>query len=284
MRRPEVRHQESGAGSSSHGVRFMPREWLGLFRRKTQVSPVSCNLSPVTCNLFPVPSSGFTLLELLVSITIVSLLATTVLFGWRIASSALQKANIRLQRSRTVLEANHLLQEQMASMVPYQVAVPQRGAEFFFQGEPQTARFLSRYSLAGRASSGLFRIEYQIEEGTGGSKRLLLNEFPVNSREELGLLIAGAEMTPTGKVLKFLPFERGPQTVTLLEGLRECHFEYYQPPSPSVPGFWTEQWTAGPGGDLPRGMAIRVAAAAGSGDLLPVSIVAAIRDFTTRTK
>ena len=47
--------------------------------------------------------AGFTLLELLVSITIVSLLATTVLFGWRIAASAWQKANIHLQRSRTVL-------------------------------------------------------------------------------------------------------------------------------------------------------------------------------------
>jgi hypothetical protein len=171
----------------------------------------------------------------------------------------------------------------MASMVPYQVRTLQGIEEFFFQGEPLTARFLSRYSLAGRASSGLFRIEYQIEEGAGGTKQLLLNEFPVRSREELGAFIAGAEMTPTARVLRYLPFERGPQTVTLLEGLRECHFEYYQPPLPPEPGFWTERW-AGLNGDLPRGMAIRVVAPAESGDLMPVSIVAAIRYFSTKTE
>jgi len=235
----------------------------------------------VPCNLFPVTSQGFTLLELLISFTIVALLATTVLFGWRIAASAWQKANLYSLRSRTVLETNQLLQEQIASMVPYQAITSAGNPETFFQGEPQSARFLSRYSLAGRAGSGLYRIDYQIAEGAGGTKQLLLNEFPVRSREELGALIAGAETNNVERMLRFYPFERGPQTVTLLEGLRECRLEYYQPPVPPQPGYWRDHWSSN-SGELPRGMAIRVLAPEQPDYLIPISIVAAIRDFSNR--
>ena len=244
---------------------------------------VPCSLTPVPSQRqFPVPSeAGFTLIELLISVTVLSLLATTVLLGWRIASSAWQKANSHLLRSRAVEESHQLLQEQMASMVPYQVTTAEGSLEFFFQGERQTARFLSRYSLSGRTNSGLYRIEYQIAEGTGGTKQLLLNEFPMRSREELGGLLVKDELDPdpAGKVLKFLPVQRGPQTVELFEGLTECHFEYYQPPVPPEPGSWKERWTE-PKNELPSGMAIRIVARGETGDLKSVSIVAAIRDTT----
>ena len=225
-------------------------------------------------------AGGFTLLELLISITIVSLLATIILFGWRIATSAWQRANSRLSQDRKVLATHHLLQQQMASMVPYRARTWQGGQEFFFQGEPQAARFLSRYSLTSRARSGLYRIEYQITEQAGGTKQLLLNEFPVNSKEELGALIAGAEVNPRGRILQFAPFERGPQTVVLLDDLEECHFEYYSYRS-SEPGVWTDQWTSF-NEELPRSMAIRAVASSDSSELTPVSITSAIRDFSLR--
>jgi hypothetical protein len=213
--------------------------------------------------------------------TIVSLLATTVGFGWRIASSAWQKASIHLERSRTVLETERLLQEQMASMVPYRVPLPAGGSELFFEGEPQAARFLSRYSLAGRASSGLYRIEYQIADGTNGAKELLMNEFPVTSREELGGLFAGTDDSSGVAIRRFVPFERGPQTVVLLAGLTECHFEYYSPPLPTEPRSWSSQWTSS-NGDLPRGMAIRVETPADTGNVQMVSVVASVRNYSLR--
>ena len=224
--------------------------------------------------------AGFTLLELLVSITILALLATIILFGWRVASSAWQKANNRLTQDRKVLATHHLLQEQMASMVPYRTRTLQGPQVLFFQGEPQAARFLSRYSLTSRSRSGLYRIEYQVAEQPGGTKQLLLNEFPVTGEEELGALIAGAEADPRGRVLRFAPFERGPQTVVLLENLEECSFAYYisRPPEP---GAWTDQWTSF-NEELPRSMTIRAASSVESSGLQPVSITAAIRDFSLR--
>ena len=223
-------------------------------------------------------ASGFTLLELLVSITIVSLLVTTVLFGWRIATSAWGKTSSRLEEERTVRSTHLLLQEQMASMAPQQAWSEGGLREFFFQGEPQAARFVSRYSLAHRAQTGLYLIEYQIAEQPDGTRQLLLNESPVNSNESLGKQIAGVEMVPGGRKLQFTAFEPGAQTVRLLQGLQEIRFEYYRAGAFSEPGAWTDQWLNF-NNELPRAMAIRVVARAASRALEPVSIVAAIRDF-----
>lgn len=225
--------------------------------------------------------AGFTLLELLVSITIVSLLATTALMAWRVGASGWQKANERLARDRAVLAVHQLLEEQMAAMVPYQALPPKGAKELFFQGEPQTARFVSRYSLGQRMRSGLYLVEYQVAERPGGTRLLLLNEWPVSSQEALGAWLLGTETSPQGKILRFSAFERGPQTVMLLDGLQECGFEYYRAGTPLKPGVWTEQWTA-MDDELPRAMRIRAVAAAESGKLTPVSVVAAVRHFSRK--
>ena len=223
--------------------------------------------------------SGFTLMELLVSMTVLSLLVTTILFSWRIAAGAWQKASTHLERSRTVLAVNHLLQEQMASMVPYHVVTSTGIQSLFFQGEGQVARFLSRYSMAGRMNSGLYRIEYQIVDGPDGTKQLLMNEYTVRSREELASLMTPPDPSLATQLFRFAPFQRTPQTFMLIEGLKECRFEYYKPPLLPDPGSWVSRWTSIQA-DLPQGMAIRIVAPADSADLKPVSIVAAIRNFS----
>ncbi len=136
-------------------------------------------------------AAGFTLMELLVSITVVSLLATGILFGWRVASAAWQKAGLHLEKQRKAQATHQLLQEQMASMVPYAARTSQGTLEVFFQGEPQAARFVSRYSLVHRARAGLYRVEYQVAAEANGAYQLLLNETPVAGPEELSALVIG---------------------------------------------------------------------------------------------
>ena len=141
---------------------------------------------------------------------------------------------------------------------------------------------MSRYSLSGRASSGLYRIEYQVADEPGGSKQLLLNEFPVRSSEELGALVFDPNPASLVKTMRFAPFARGPQTLTLLTGLKECRFEYYTPAVASQPGRWEPVWTSVIG-ELPRAMAIRITSSA-TGDADPVSIVAPIRNYSRVTQ
>ena len=233
-----------------------------------------------TSAALPTAMRGFTLLELLVSMTVVSLLMTTILFAWRITASAWQKAETHLRVSRTVLESDRLLMEQMSSLAPYQAIIETSGPEWFFQGEPESLRFVSRYSLQGRASSGLYRVEYQIVEQGDGTKQLLMNEIPIRSRQELGAAIAGSQPTDEGRVLIFAPFANGSATRVLMGGLAECRFEYFEPAQGSTPGRWRERWIATTG-KLPASIAIRVVNKDRSADLQPVSLVADIRNSVT---
>ena len=221
--------------------------------------------------------AGVTLLELLVSITIVALLAATVLFAWRVGVSAWEKVGTQLEKGRGVLAAHQLLQEQIASMVPYEAWPEQRGRVVFFQGEAETARFVSRYSLTHRAASGLYLIEYHVAAQQGGTKQLLLKETPVRGNEELGALIRDIESHPEGVRLRLPPFERDPETVVLLEGLQECRFEYYRLASTGAQGIWTDEWVNRPN-EVPPAMRIHAAASGDAGELAPVTIVAAVRN------
>ncbi len=229
----------------------------------------------------PGAAAGFTLLELLVAITVVSLLATAVLFSWRVASSAWQKVNQRLEADRTILAAHQLLQKQMASMIPYPAGTLQGTRELFFQGEPETARFVSRYSLERRARSGLYEIAYQVEQGNDGSKRLLLRETPLQGRDALSETLLGAAMDLEGKILKFRPFERDSQVIVLLENLQECRFEYYQARTGLEPEGWVAQWRPREE-ELPRAMRIRAVGRAQPGTLASDSLVAAIRNYSAK--
>lgn len=229
----------------------------------------------------PWASAGFTLLELLVAMTVVSLLATSVLFSWRVASSAWQKVNNRLETDRTILATYQLLQEQMAAMIPYPARTLQGTRELFFQGEPDAARFVSRYSLARRARSGLYAIEYQVEQETDGSKQLLLRETPLTGSDALSEVLLGAEIGPEGKILKFRPFERDSQVVVLFENLQECRFEYYRPGAGQELEGWVEQWRPRQD-ELPRAMRIQAVVRAESGTLGVGSLVAAIRNFSAK--
>lgn len=222
---------------------------------------------------------GFTLMELLVSMTIISLLSTTILFGWRIAAGAWGRANELVEEQRRVSAIHQVLEMQIAEMLPVSPWLGQGNLSVFFQGEPQTARFLSRYSLLTRSRSGLYRIEYQIADAGDGSHQLLVNEIPVGNVVDSGSLLSGREQDTDGMKLQFVPFERTPQTRVLLDNLEEAHFEYYRPASPSGGGGWVPEW-AGGGIELPRAMAIRLTAQRDANDLQPVSIVAGIENFT----
>jgi len=230
--------------------------------------------------------AGFTLLELLVAITIVSLLSTTILFGWRIAANAWGRASELVEEQRRVAATDQVLQEQMAAMVPYSPWTRQGMQDVFFQGEPRTARFLSRYSLENRAGSGFYLIEYQIAEEMDGTCELLLNEVSLRNPGEAGGLFISADQSPAGPILRFQPVERTAKTRVLLEGLEECRMQYYRPGQSPEPGAWVEQWTSR-GVELPRGMAIRIASRAEANEpvrqaqskLRPVSAVAEIVNY-----
>ena len=223
---------------------------------------------------------GFTLMELLVSMTVVSLLAVTILFGWRIAAGAWGRANELVEEQRRVAAIHQVLAMQMAGMTAVSPGLRQGNATVFFQGERQTARFLSRYSLGSRSRSGLSLIEYQIADATNGTQQLLLNEIQVSNTNDLGMLLADAGQSPDPTLPRFVPFERAPRTRVLLDDVTEAYFEYYRPTGSWGPGGWVSEWRV-QGNELPRAMAIRFSARPVPNRLQPATIIVGIENFSS---
>ena len=128
------------------------------------------------------PERGITLIEMLIAVTLLSLLSVAVLFGMRIGLNAMERSNDRLMTNRKVLGVERVLTQQIAGMMPVMadcVTNPQAPPARlpFFQGEPETMRFVSSYSL-NEAGRGYPRVlEYQVIAGENGAGvRLIVNE------------------------------------------------------------------------------------------------------------
>lgn len=119
---------------------------------------------------------GVTLLELLIAVTLVSLLSVGMLMAMRVGLDAMEKTNSRFAANRRVLSAQRVLHQQVAGMIPV-LSKCSGSAALFFQGTPNAMRFVSSYSLE-EASRGYPRIlEYGVIQGEGGvGVRLVVNE------------------------------------------------------------------------------------------------------------
>ena len=84
---------------------------------------------------------GFTLIEVLISISLLGLLSTGMLLAIRIALNSQQKASAKLMDNRRVVGSQRALEEELNSFMP-EVATLDNGQKVpFFDGEPQSMRF-----------------------------------------------------------------------------------------------------------------------------------------------
>lgn len=194
--------------------------------------------------------SGVTLIELLVAITLLSLLAVGVLFGMRLGLSAMGRTNDRLQTNRKVLGVERVITQQIAGFVPAKgdcftspEGPPQRAV--FFQGESQTMRFVSTYSL-NEASRGYPQIlEYQVIPGEGGEGvRLIVNEIPYTGPRSAGSLCMGIVGTPSGPQMLYRPVEVGAHSFVLADKLASCRFLFNEQNDLPKPDMWLPRWAS----------------------------------------
>lgn len=197
---------------------------------------------------------GITLIELLVAITLLSLLSVAVLFGMRIGLNAMERSNDRLMTNRKVLGVERVLTQQIAGMIPVKAdcsptpqAPPVRLP--FFQGEPQTMRFVSSYSL-NEAGRGYPRIlEYQVIPGENGEGvRLIVNELWYSGPLSTGAACAGILPDPQAgvPVMQFRPVQVNPASFVLADKLLSCRFAYKEEKPIPQPDLWYERWVKRP--------------------------------------
>lgn len=193
---------------------------------------------------------GVTLIELLIAISLLSVLSVGMLMALRVGLSAMDKANTKLMANRRAASVQRILESQIAGFMPVDADCPAgpNGPLIrvpFFEGGPQSMRFVSSYSLE-EASRGYARIlEFQViagEENRG--VRLIVNEFLYTGPASTGGACLGMAPDPLLGVLlpQFRPIQPGPRSFVLADRLAFCRLAYRESLPPPRLERWTPAW------------------------------------------
>lgn len=140
----------------------------------------------------PDTSAGFTLLELIISLTIIAIIAVMVQNGFRLSVSAWEKGESAIedqQRYRYVLE---LMQRQLCSTLPRALNENvNTDSDVVFRGDDASLEFVSRMSLLSEDLSGVIRVRYLVETEDDEKSVLfaennLIDQLGVSSQDEPG--------------------------------------------------------------------------------------------------
>jgi prepilin-type N-terminal cleavage/methylation domain-containing protein len=186
---------------------------------------------------------GTTLIELLIAITLVSLLSAGMLIAMRVGLNAMERTNDNLTANRKRAGAQAILEQQVAAFMPVMGdCLPSMSGPpmtiRFFQGEPQSMRFISMYSLEEAHRGAPRLLELQVIPGDQGQGlRLIVNEHPYAwPRSTLGFCL-GLLPDP-----RFPPIVPGPRSFVLADRLHGCRFAYQERlPEPAL-ARWLPRW------------------------------------------
>lgn len=194
---------------------------------------------------------GMTLIEVLISVTLVSLLAVGMLFAIRTGLQAMEATTRRATQNRRALGAQRILSAEVAGFLPVMArcggsVVNEGGSNApFFEGLPQVMRFATTYSLQG-ASRGAPQVAelFVIPGQNGQGVRLVLNELPYTGPVGAGFLCRPPTPDPvTGQmVLSFAPPTPTPGSFVVADRLASCQFLYLQS-NDVEPDRWVPVWS-----------------------------------------
>lgn len=208
--------------------------------------------------------TGFTLFEVLISMTLTGFLMVALLIGLRVANRAWQTGEARLRQVHAAAERNAFVVQQISSLVPYQVTSsdPHLPATFtVLQASAACLRFVSSYSSVYRSRTGLVLVEYGIVETSPGNVEVALRETPVGDNDILyhKLVRSVTNDTETGVgVINYQPFSQRATDLVLMTGLGDAWFEYLDlHPVKGTGPIWRQDWQSREEAPYPEAIRLR---------------------------
>ncbi len=204
---------------------------------------------------------GFTLLEILVAVTLVAMMAVGLWAALRISVAAWKRGTESIDINQSYRSILDLVKKQMASI--YGLIAPinlQSGGQIYpmFWGNDSSVQFISLDSLRFQDSPGLTMVSYDVERDKQGIYSLVERE-----KQYLG-------MEP-GRDSLF--DEKDLQPVVVFENLSSFTFEYFDPGSNERPSRWIREWDGRDTGRLPAAISMTMVARDNRGGMLSRQMV-----------
>lgn len=191
-------------------------------------------------------AAGVTLMEVLIAVTLLSLLTLGMAIAMRVGFNAYAKTDARLMDNRRVAGAQRLLEQELEGMMPLVLpcmggAQPQGPPFAVFQGQPQVIRLVSTFSLqqAWRGAPQILEL-FVIPGDEGRGVRLVVNEAPYYPLAA-AQMCRGFSPSPAGVGLtQYAPPQVSDHTFVLADKLAFCRFSFLQHPVANVldPPLW----------------------------------------------
>jgi len=190
---------------------------------------------------------GFTLLELMIALTILGLMITAIFSSLRLGLRAWQKGEERVeqyQRIRVVLE---MLETQLRSIYPYRIEDKETKEKFpFFRGEKDSIKFVSSVSFKTEEPMGLCLVWYRVRR----------------EDRDLGYAPAKAFLASEELILNEDIFEEETleerEGVELFPEVKHISFQYYGKKKGDEREEWNEKWDAKEEKVLPSAVKISI--------------------------
>jgi general secretion pathway protein J len=188
-------------------------------------------------------SAGFTLLEVIVTLTILGLILLIISSAFRLGLSAWEKGESVKEEYQKVREISRLVCQQIKSSIPYKMKTETAEGDYLaFDGKTHSLKFVSALPIKARQPQGFVYALYEFQEEGRDEGRLVYYEQ---------------------RVLNKNFFEEKPKeesSVSLLEGISDVRFEYFrrEDKDKSWTEGWVEQWNAKDENELPQALRVTI--------------------------
>lgn len=188
-------------------------------------------------------SSGFTLIEVIVTLTILGFIVLMVSGTFRLGFSSWEKGDAIKEDYQKIRMVSQLVSRQMKSLVPYKIKTEKAEGDYLaFDGKTHSLRFVSALPIKAKRPEGFVYVVYQFKNEGDKKGRLVLYEQRALNRDffEDDLMEDSA--------------------VTLVGGVSQVRFEYYREADKekSRTEEWVEEWNAKEENELPRALRMTV--------------------------
>lgn len=187
--------------------------------------------------------SGFTLIEVIVTLTILGFIILMVSGTFRLGLSSWEKGDSIKEDFQKIRMISQLVSRQIKSAVPYKIKTEKAEGDYLaFDGKAHSLRFVSALAIKPKRPEGFVYVVYQLKDEGEKNGRLILYEQRALNRNF------------------FEDDLKEDSALTLFEGVSQVRFEYYREADEEKnrKEEWVEEWNVKEEKELPKALRMTV--------------------------